>query len=94
MRVTTDRAMMLARTLRGGARGCKTLVQRPLEAVGGSSTPTGVVLDSAVFVEPRQTPHSPPELVAMAVYKAAGVSVLHASANVSYRQLAVAARGY
>ena len=36
---------------------------------------------------------SPLELVAMTMYKAAGVIVvLHASANTSYRQLAVAAK--
>ena len=48
-----NRAMTLARTLRGGAGGCKTLVQRPLEAVGGSSTPIGVVLYSLPFSSSR-----------------------------------------
>ena len=41
-----DGAMTLARTTEGGARRSETLVQRPLEAVGGSSTPTGVVLNT------------------------------------------------
>ena len=39
-----NRAMALARTSGGGARRYQTLLQRPLEAVGRSSTPTGVVL--------------------------------------------------
>ena len=38
-----DGAMTLARTTEGGARRSETLVQRPLEAVGG---PTGVVLNT------------------------------------------------
>ena len=67
-----NRAMTLARTLRGGAQGCKTLVQRLLEAVGGSSTPTGVVLDSLPFLSSRDRLLVPS--VAMNVYKAAGVS--------------------
>ena len=41
-----NRAMALTRTIGGGARRCKTFLQRLLEAVGGSSTPTGVVFDT------------------------------------------------
>ena len=39
-----NRAMALERTSRGGSKCCRTLLWRPLEAVGRSSTPTGVVL--------------------------------------------------